>query len=261
MQNPNAITMIMEETVMVSSADLQILKESKNEHNGVDKVTFKVPLQDADKVNGNRRLYSHETCSKIVEGLTPMAKNRCLFQEIDHPMINSNDQDTIKKRAIVVELKNCGSLVSDIYMEGNNVYGIIETLSGFRGPDLRDLIVKDKANIGFSLRMFSRIEPHSTMEGVMEVKMPLRPITYDIVTNPSHKNARMVQFTTESEQLKSLMHQDDESLVTEAQANEILLCDNIRYPNTSKEMIAQYLNELVREAYDDLRNITFKVGN
>ena len=136
--NQNAITMVMEETVMISSEDLQILHESKNEHNGVDKVTFKVPLQDADKVNGNRRIYSYDTCSKIVESLTPMAKNRCLFQEIDHPLIGSNDQDSIKKRAIVVELKNCGSLVSDIYMEGKNVYGIVETLSGFRGPDLRD---------------------------------------------------------------------------------------------------------------------------
>ena len=99
-------------------------------------------------------------------------------------MINSNEQEAIKKRAVVVELKNCGSLVSDIFMEGNEVYGIVETLSGFRGPDLRDLIVKDKANIGFSLRMFSRVEPHATLEGVMEVKTPLKPITYDVVTNP-----------------------------------------------------------------------------
>jgi hypothetical protein len=176
-------------------------------------------------------------------------------------MTSSNDQDSIKKRAVVVELKNCGSLVSDIYMEGNNVYGIVETLSGFRGPDLRDLIVKDKANIGFSLRMFSRVEPHPRFEGVMEVKTPLRPITYDVVTNPSHKKARMVQFHTESEQLKSLMNQDSsEELVTEAE--EILFkSDNIQNPNTSKELIAQYLNELVREAYDDLKTITFKVGN
>lgn len=253
------ITMVMEETVMVSSDTLEIINESQGA-NGVDKVTFKVPLQDAEKVNGNRRFYSKETCSNIVDGLKPMAKNRCLFQEVDHPMISSNEQESIKKRACVVELKNCGSLISDIFMEGNEVYGIVETLSGFRGPDLRDLIVKDKANIGFSLRMFSRIEPHPTLEGIMEVKTPLRPITYDVVTNPSHKNARVTQFTTESNQLKDLMsYNEDMSLVTEAE--EILLSDNINRPNTSKEMIAQYLNELVRERFDDLKTITFKVGN
>lgn len=131
------ITMVMEETFMASPNTLKILQESKTD-DGVDKVKFKVPLQDAEIVNGNRRFYSKNTCNNIVEALKPMAKNRCLFQEIDHPMIGSNDQDSIKKRAIVVELKNCGSLVSDIYMEGNNVYGIVETLSGFRGPDLRD---------------------------------------------------------------------------------------------------------------------------
>ncbi len=70
----------------------------------------------------------------------------------------------------------------------------------------------------------------------------------------------MVQFTTESETLKSLMNQDeDQQLLTESE--EILLNDNIKHPNTSKELIAQYLNELVREAYDDLKTITFKVGN
>jgi hypothetical protein len=257
-QDKKGITMVMEETVMVSPDTLQILQETKTE-SGIDKVKFKVPLQDAEIVNGNRRFYSKQTCENIVNGLKPMAKNRCLFQEIDHPMTGTNDQESIKKRAIVVELKNCGSLVSDIFMEGNNVYGIVETLSGFRGPDLRDLIVKDKANIGFSLRMFSRVEPHPRFEGVMEVKTPLRPITYDVVTNPSHKTARMVQFSTESETLKSLMQGDDEpTLVTEAE--EILFNDNIKHPNTSKELVAQYLNELVREAYDDLKTITFKVG-
>ncbi len=108
--------------------------------------------------------------------------------------------------------------------------------------------------------MFSRVQPHPRFEGVMEVLSPLRPITYDIVSNPSHKVARMVSFQTESETLKSLMNQnEDQELVTEAEG--ILFNDNIKYPNTSKELIAQYLNELVREAYDDLRTITFKVGN
>ena len=76
----------------------------------------------------------------------------------------------------------------------------------------------------------------------------------------AHKNARMMQFHTESHQLKDLMsHNEDMSLVTEAE--EILLSDDINKPNTSKEILAQYLNELVREAFDDLKTITFKVGN
>ena len=56
-----------------------------------------------------------------------------------------------------------------------------------------------------------------------------------------------------------MSYNEDMSLVTEAE--EILLSDNINRPNTSKEMIAQYLNELVRERFDDLKTITFKVGN
>lgn len=254
------ITLVMEETFSVTPGNLKILQESILE-NGSGKVKFKVPLQDAETVNGNRRFYSRETCNSIVESLKPMAKNRCLFQEIDHPMISSNDQDSIKKRAVVVELKNCGSMISDIYMDGNNVMGIIETLSGFRGPDLADLILKDKANIGFSLRAFSRVEPHPRLENVMEVKNPIKSITYDTVTNPSHKNSRMVQFTTESAQFRELLNSSDEdelNIIHECES--ILSTDNLYNPNTSKQVIAQYLNELVREAYDELRTITFKVG-
>jgi hypothetical protein len=50
------------------------------------------------------------------------------------------------------------------------------------GPSLRDLIIKDKADIGFSLRMFSRVQDHPKMTGVMEVVGPVKTVTYDVVT-------------------------------------------------------------------------------
>lgn len=78
------ITMVMEETVMVSPDNLEILQEMKSDDNSEDRVKFKVPLQDAEIVNGNRRFYSNKTCTSIVEALKPMAKNRCLFQEINN---------------------------------------------------------------------------------------------------------------------------------------------------------------------------------
>lgn len=257
MKNKNSITMVMEETYPIDYNSIKILEQTTNEV-GTDKVIFKVPLQDAEKINGNRRYYSKTVCNNIVNMLKPIAENRCLFQEIDHPMTSDNDKDYQRRRAFTVELKNSGSLISDIYMDGNNIYGVVESLSGFRGPDLRDLILKDKANIGFSLRMFSKLEPHSSFEGVMEVKSPLQPITYDVVTNPSHKVARIVQFSTEGEQFRQLMENNEDILVSES--NEFLELDNIKNPYKSKTIIAEYLNELVRESFDDLRNLTFKIG-
>ncbi len=92
----------------------------------------------------------------------------------------------------------------------------------------------------------------------MLVGMPLKAITYDVVSNPSHKIARLTTFTTESNQLRSLLNESDEQLITEA--DELLLNDDIKHPDTSQKLLAEYLNEMVRNQYKELRNITFKVG-
>jgi hypothetical protein len=50
---------------------------------------------------------------------------------IRHPLtVSAPQDDSFKKRAAVVEIKNCGSLIRNIYMEGKDIVGEIETLSG-----------------------------------------------------------------------------------------------------------------------------------
>ncbi|MEO5348929.1 MAG: hypothetical protein H7836_04720 [Magnetococcus sp. YQC-3] len=174
-----------------------------------------------------------------------------------HPF-SSGDQEAIKRRAVVVEIKNCGSIITDLRLENGVVMSEIETMSSFMGPSLYNAIVNDKINLGFSLRAFSQVKPHPHLENVMLVTAPLKAITYDVVSNPSHKLARITTFTTESEQLRSLLNESDEQLVTEA--DELLLNDGIKHPDTSQKLIADYLNEMVRSKYTELRNITFKIG-
>jgi hypothetical protein len=48
-----------------------------------------------------------------------------------HPITSSAPgDDSFKKRAAVVEIKNCGSLIRNIYMEGKDIVAEVETLSG-----------------------------------------------------------------------------------------------------------------------------------
>lgn len=243
------VVFLFENTVEFGSKDLEIIEESQS-NDGSQKIAFKTKLQTANEVNGNRRWYSNNVCRSIVDVLNPKAKNRSLYQEIDHPFIS---QDGDKRRALIVELKNCGSLVRRIYMEGNDVLAEIETLSGFCGPDLRDLIVKDKANIGFSLRMFSRLGQHPTLPNVSEVKGPLRPITYDIVTDPSHKKARILNFISESKNFIS----DDESLIEECMTELLRSGENFNQPDSSKEIYNDYLNLLVKESFKNCKSFIF----
>jgi len=88
--------------------------------------------------------------------LTKSIKNA----EIDHPFIAGAEPKVAVRRASMVELKNCGALISKVYTEGNKIMGILESLSGFKGPDFRDLVMVDKANIGFSLRMLGLCLPN-----------------------------------------------------------------------------------------------------
>ena len=108
---------------------MTIIKESYDKETKLSKVIFKTKLQTAEEVNANRRYYSRATCSNIVEGLSTQAKARSLFQEIDHPFAVGSETDQ-KRRALTVQLSNCGSLIRDIWVDGNDIIGEVETLSG-----------------------------------------------------------------------------------------------------------------------------------
>ena len=244
---------IFEVSSHAKPADISIIEESYNKESKVNKVVFKTKLQTADEINQNHRIYSKEVCNNIVEGLKPKAQGRSLFQEIDHPFIENSSPDIQKRRAAVIQLSNCGSLIRDIYVDGKDIIGVVETLSGFRGPDLYNLIAVDKADIGFSVRMFGKIKPHSTMPNVNEVVMPLKAITYDVVTTPSHSNAKIVQFLTENYN----EFNDGDAIITES-LNEVLLFENANAPTSSNEIVNDYLKMVLEEAFSSIKTIEFK---
>ena len=240
---------ILESTSVIPATSLQIIEEqeitSAPDGQPVNKVIFKSKLQTAEEDNQNGRFYKLPILQEVVRLLKPKAINRSLFQEVDHPLIAAPDTNSMimKKRAITVQLKNCGSLIRNIYMDGNDVIGEIETLSGFRGPDIYHLIVDDKATIGFSVRMFGRIvkNPGSSRQ---YVDLPIRPITYDIVTNPSHKGATILEFLPED--ASNLTSVKEESVITEDCS--CLSCDNVHIINEGTDTF-DYLTTILEDVY------------
>jgi hypothetical protein len=235
--------------------DMCILEQNEDwKGSGIPKVIFKAKLQEAELRNSNGRWYSQPICNEIVETLAPKAKARCLFQEIDHPLVEGGS-DIARKRAINVEMKNCGSLIRNIYMEGKDIIAEIESLTGFMGPDLARTIIYDHADIGFSLRMFGRIVMEETAGvSIAKVEKPIRPVTYDIVTNPSHVSAKIVEFLPES--ASSFINEEsaDMSLLEES----ALSLDNIHLPNVNED-IYSYLRELIKEAFHDVGIVQFNL--
>lgn len=88
-------------------------------------------------------------------------------------MVISKDPNVMKRRATTVEYKSCGALLRNIYMEGGDIVGEIETLSGFHGPDIAKMVLYDKVNIGFSLRALGSVNTLS--DGTIEVLTPIKP--------------------------------------------------------------------------------------
>lgn len=253
----NTITnIIVDSTCIVDPDDITILEQQDVSSNGsssqpISKVIFKTKLQTAEEKNQNSRYYTRDILQEIVDLLKPKAKARALFQEIDHPFTPVSDPFLAKKRAITVQLKNCGSLIRDIYLDGNDVIGEVETLSGFKGPDLARILLYDKAQIGFSVRMFGRIV---NKDGVNYVERPIKPITYDVVTNPSHKSATILEFLPEDvSNLTSLLPQET-TMITEACS--CITCDNVN-PMSSIQEALEFLNTIVEDAYSSTRLVRF----
>lgn len=159
--------------VVSTPQKVEVLSEGRSEDNGQPKVIFKAKLQTADEKNQNGRVYSMPVCESITKQLRDKALNRSLLMEVDHPMVASNDPGLMKRRATTVEYKSCGCLLRNIYMEGTDIIGEIETLSSFLGPDVAKMVLYDKVNLGFSLRALGSV--NTKPDGTIEVLTPIKP--------------------------------------------------------------------------------------
>lgn len=250
---------LIEQTNVVKNNDLHVITESVTD-SGTPKVVFKATLQEAGVINQNKRRYSSAICESIVDQLSPKATSRNLLMEVDHPM--SGTEDEMKRRAGIVKLSECGCILREIKMQPDGkVVGIIETLSGFKGPDIARLITEDKVDIGFSLRALGGVTP--TGDGILEVTSPIRAITYDIVSNPSHKNAKILQFIPESD--TSFMNDSSSashSVLFESadfDADRLILeNDNVNLP-LFENFSLEFLDSVIRKEFNkNICGMTFK---
>jgi len=159
-------------------SEAKILKESPS------KVYFRCPLQTADEINQNNRLYPRQVLQEGMKSCEGRIRNRSFYCELDHPIPTGNSSvDGI--RQTTVSLEKVSHIVRDYEFRGNVLYGEMETTSTPNGAILVGLL-KDKTGVGFSMRGLAELErgqDHSI------VKPPLTIIAFDCVSNPSHKSA------------------------------------------------------------------------
>ena len=185
---------------MPSPSSVKILEEGY-EANGAPKMIFKAVLQTANEKNFNNRVYPAEVLNQVVQKLAPKAQAKNLFSELDHPLPETSDPDVLKRRAVAVKLKEACAVITDIQFDGQSVTGVFEVLDTPNGRILRAL-VKDGAQIGFSLRAVGSVDkqPDGTL-----VVTSLNPVTYDVVSTPSHSSAIVTEILNENLDLASAL--------------------------------------------------------
>ena len=133
-------------------------------------------LQEAEKENGNRRVYPVEVLRREMKNYEKLVKERRALGELDHP------DDS------VINLKNASHLVTHVWWDGNCVMGKVKVLDTPSGQVLRSL-VDSGVSLGISSRGLGSVS--ESANGAVTVQEDFQLICFDFVSEPSTPGAYM----------------------------------------------------------------------
>jgi hypothetical protein len=139
-------------------------------------------LQEAEKENGNKRIYPMAILEREMKNYSKLVKERRALGELDHP------DDS------VINLKNASHMVTDVWWDGPNVMGKVQVLNTPSGKILQEL-VNDGVKLGISSRGLGSV---SESQGRTIVEDDFQLICFDFVSEPSTPNAFMIKEAKEN---------------------------------------------------------------
>lgn len=111
--------------------------------------------------------------------------------------------------------------------------------------------------MGFSLRALGSVTP---INNILEVQQPISAITFDVVSNPSHKNARIMEFIPEHD--GSLLTENNNGVLLEGSEEDLRLLyesDGISI-NNSIFSLDQFLKDVIQENFFEvINNVKFNI--
>lgn len=187
-------------------------KNLKSVGKGSDRIRMECVLQTVGDVNKNRRRYSKELVESGLTDVREMIRENGFLGELDHPIDKDpNRQLTVLYGDVSHVIKECG-------WDGNKLVATVETVRTPKGYILKNL-AEDGIPVGFSFRGMGDIR-RSIVEGreCFDVVGPLKVITWDAVSNPSHRQARMLRITENMKQQVSnqMIHESNQFLTESA---------------------------------------------
>ena len=168
-----ALQLLQEWTPLEFTSNM--IEESKRTNNG--RILLRGVLQKADTLNQNGRIYPKPVLEREVKNYQKFIKERRAIGELDHPSTS------------VVELKNGSHIVTEAYIEGDVVYGVIEVLDKLPMGKILQGYIEHGVKVGIS----SRGVGSTTNEGGhSKVNDDFQLICWDMVAEPSTPGAFMM---------------------------------------------------------------------
>ena len=154
-----------------SFGEVSLISEGKS--NGPLK--FKGIFSEAERPNGNRRVYSRTLLEREVKKLQGQINDRRLLGELDHP----SDE--------VVHLGNVSHVITKLSLQGNHVMGEGEVLNTPAGKVLSELL-RAGVKLGISSRGTGSVDLDESGSHYV-VGENYNMITFDMVSEPSSQDA------------------------------------------------------------------------
>lgn len=134
-------------------------------------------IQRANALNQNGRIYPRAILEREVKNYMTLVQERRATGELDHA------------DAPVVNLQNASHVITDIWWEGDDLWGEIEVLEDLtQGKNLKGLL-KNDIKVGISSRALGSVQKVGEANMVQE---DLYLVCWDIVSEPSTHGAFMM---------------------------------------------------------------------
>jgi hypothetical protein len=186
---------------------MKLLKELKDfkyskedivlEENSSGQKVFKLKgiIQRAEATNQNGRVYPKKILEREINNYMRLVKERRALGELDH----ADDP--------IVNLKNVSHLMTNIWFEGNDVYGEVEVLPTPAGNILKSLI-ESNVTVGISSRALGSVLNEAGNDVVQD---DLHFVCWDFVSDPSTHGAYMLKEAKEISptMLKKIISRED----------------------------------------------------
>jgi hypothetical protein len=135
-------------------------------------------IQRANALNQNGRIYPRHILEQEVRNYMTLVKERRATGELDHA------------DSPVVNLQNASHVITEIWWEGDDLWGEIEVLEDLtQGKNLKGLL-KNDIKVGISSRALGSVQKVGDANVVQE---DLYLVCWDIVSEPSTHGAFMMQ--------------------------------------------------------------------